>query len=373
MASQGPNYPDSGTTLNNAGTSENAEPWVNPGNIVADDANEAVITAATYDSPDISALLVASDFDFALPATTVIRGIIVEVMRRNSAGAASDNRLQLATGTTFADLVGTNKADTATDWPTTEALATYGSSTDLWSAGLTVSQINSTGFAVFLSVQADAANTDIQVDFIRVTVHYDAVIEPALLDQTAVPTAPTVTSQATIAPALVDQTASPSAPTVELSAGQNIAPALLDRTATATAPTVTTTATVAPALIDRTAAATAPTVAAQATISPALLNQAAQPTAPVLSAQATISPALLDRTAVATAPSVSTGAVSLSIPLLSQLAAAFGPSVTQPGLEAYGFPGIIASVDDARLRGSAQDAKLSGSASDAGLRIMEAR
>jgi len=37
MASQGPNFPDSGATLANAGTSENAEAWVNPGNVIADD------------------------------------------------------------------------------------------------------------------------------------------------------------------------------------------------------------------------------------------------------------------------------------------------------------------------------------------------
>lgn len=172
MATQGPLYPGTAASLANAGSSENAEAWVSPGNISADDGTSSSITAATYDSPDISQLLVASNFGFAIPAGSTIDGIVVEIDRNNAAGAASDNRVQLATGTTFADLVGTNKADTATDWPAALAVATYGGAADLWAAGLTVAQINAAGFAVMLSAQADANNTDIAVDFIRVTVHY---------------------------------------------------------------------------------------------------------------------------------------------------------------------------------------------------------
>lgn len=174
MASQGPRYPGTAASLSNAGSSEDKDAWVNPANVGADDGTESTITAATFDSPDISQLLVASNFGFAIPTGSTINGIVVEIDRRNSAGAASDNRVQLATGTTFADLVGTNKADTALDWPTATAVATYGGAADTWTAGLTVAQINAAGFAVFLSVQADAANTDVQVDYIRVTVHYTA-------------------------------------------------------------------------------------------------------------------------------------------------------------------------------------------------------
>jgi hypothetical protein len=172
VASSGPLYPGTAATLSNAGSSENAEAWVNPGNIVSDNGTESTITAATYDSPDISQLLVASNFGFAIPTRSTINGIIVEIDRRNSAGAASDNRVQLAKGTAFANLVGSNLAAAATDWPTSTAVATYGGSGNLWGTTWTVAEINASTFAVMLSVQADAANTDIQVDFIRVTVHY---------------------------------------------------------------------------------------------------------------------------------------------------------------------------------------------------------
>lgn len=172
MATQGPFQPDSGATLSNAGTSENAEAWVNPGNITADDGTTASITAATYDTPDISQLLVASDFDFTIPTGATINGIEVFVERSNAAGAASDNRVQLAKGTAFANLVGDNKADTALDWPATLTIKTYGGAADLWGTTWTPAEINATTFAVMLSVQADAANTDVAVDAISVTVHY---------------------------------------------------------------------------------------------------------------------------------------------------------------------------------------------------------
>jgi len=73
-------------------------------------------------------------------------------------------------------LVGDNKADTATIWPTTSAIKTYGSAVDGWNASLTPTIVNSVDFGVVLSAQANISNADIGSDFIRMTVHYT---EPA--------------------------------------------------------------------------------------------------------------------------------------------------------------------------------------------------
>ncbi len=182
MATQGPLFPGTTATLANAGTSENAEAWVNPGNIVSDNATEAAITAATYDSPDISQLLVASNFGFTIPAGSTIDGITVEVDRRSIIlNSGKDFRVQLSTSTAFAGLVGTNKAVPATIWPTTSTVATYGGSADTWTAGLAVAQVNAAGFAVMLSCQANIANADVGVDYIRVTVDYTP---PTTFDRT---------------------------------------------------------------------------------------------------------------------------------------------------------------------------------------------
>ena len=221
MASEGPNFPATGATFANAGTSENAEAWVNPGNIVSDNATSASITAATYDSPDISQILRASDFSFTIPAGSTIDGLVVEVDRSNAAGAASDNRIQLATGTTFSTLVGDNKAATTTDWPAALATVSYGTSTDDWNAGLTAEQINDPGFSVFLSVQADAANTDVAVDFIRVTVHYTApapqtidLSSNAIASAEAVGTPSLILSPISVAPTAVDTAEALGTPTL---------------------------------------------------------------------------------------------------------------------------------------------------------------
>lgn len=168
MPSQGARYP--GTVTTASVSTESANDWLTPSNITADDGTEAQITAATYDSPDISFRLVASNFGFTIPTGATINGIVVEIDRRCFAGSAADFRVQLQDAAGV--LVGTNKAATGTAWPASLGIATYGNSTDTWAASPTDTMINDPDFGVVLSVSATAANTDIGVDFIRVTVHY---------------------------------------------------------------------------------------------------------------------------------------------------------------------------------------------------------
>lgn len=175
MATDGPRFPGTTANLSNAGSSENTDAWVNPGNVAADDATEASITAASYDTPDISQILVCSNFGFAIPAGATIDGILVEIDRRSIiASSGKDFRVQLAKGTTFASLVGNNKAVPATIWPTTSTVASYGSTSDLWGTTWTDSEINASSFAVMISCQANIANADVGIDYVRITVTYTA-------------------------------------------------------------------------------------------------------------------------------------------------------------------------------------------------------
>ena len=168
MASQGPLYP--GTVTTEIGPSGDND-WLTPGNISANDAAEAEITAATYDANDHSYRLKAQNFGFTIPAGSTIDGIVVEIEQRAFAGAAEDQEVRLynAAGT----LVGDDK-QTATAWPATATIATYGGAADTWAAGLTDTDVNDVDFGVAHIVLATAANTDIGVDFVRVTVHYTA-------------------------------------------------------------------------------------------------------------------------------------------------------------------------------------------------------
>lgn len=168
MASSGPLYPTVMTTQSVLPEDDND--WTNPGNIGADDNAEAQITAATYDANDISFRLKAQGFGFAIPAGATIDGILVDVAQRRFAGAAVDNRVQLLDEA--GALVGDNKA-TATAWPGVETNVQYGGSADTWNwATVTPAKINDPDFGVVVSVKATAANTDIGVDYIRVTVYY---------------------------------------------------------------------------------------------------------------------------------------------------------------------------------------------------------
>lgn len=171
MPSQGPLYPGTAGNLSEASTAENAEAWAGLVNVSADDGVNASITAASYDSPDKSQILRVRDFGFTIPTTATLNGIVVEIERNCGAGTAADFRVQLMTGTLFANLVGNNKA-AAGDWPASMAIATYGSSSDMWGTTLTPTDVNSVNFCVGLSVQATAANVDIFVDYVRTTIHY---------------------------------------------------------------------------------------------------------------------------------------------------------------------------------------------------------
>lgn len=172
MATSGPNYPGTVASLSNAGTSESSDNWLNPSNVNSDNATESTIVAATYDSPDISELLVCSNFGFALPSA-IIDGITVEIDRRSIiASSGKDFRVQLAKGTTFANLVGTNKAVPATIWPSSSTVATYGGVSDLWGTTWTEAEIESSSFAVMISCQANIANADVGIDYVRVTITY---------------------------------------------------------------------------------------------------------------------------------------------------------------------------------------------------------
>ena len=168
MATAGPRYP--GTVATEIGPSGDND-WTNASNIGADDGSEAQITAATYDAGDHSYRLKATNFGFSadIPAGSTINGITVEIDRRDFAGDAQDQEVRLYDANP--SLVGDDK-QTADSWPTTSAIATYGGASDTWNAGLTADDVRSSVFGVALIVLANSANTDIGVDFIRVTIDY---------------------------------------------------------------------------------------------------------------------------------------------------------------------------------------------------------
>ena len=285
MATAGRRYP--ATVATEVGPSGDND-WLTPANISADDGTEAQITAATYDAADHSYRLKATNFGFDadIPAGSTINGITVEIDRRAFAGAAQDQEVRLydSTGT----LVGDDK-QTATAWPSTLGVATYGGAADMWTSGLDAADIRSAGFGVALIVLADAANTDIGVDFIRVTVDYTPApvsVTPGTASLTLTAFAPTVTTPRLVTPGAAALTTATFAPTVTATQNVLVTPGLATLALTAFAPTVSAPRLVTPGTASLALTAFAPSVTTPRLVIPGAATLGLSAFAPVVTTTA---------------------------------------------------------------------------------------
>ena len=169
-------------------------PWINPGNVTADDGAEATIT--NYDSDEFEQTLRSHTYGFAIPGGATIDGIEVIVRRRNSSGGGgvADDVIRLAKAGVA---VGDNKS-TGVVWPTSEAPITYGTPTDLWGTTWTPADINDPGFGLTLNPLNTGNAQNAQVDYIQIIVYYT--------DDTTAPDAVTDLATGTVTASSVDLT-----------------------------------------------------------------------------------------------------------------------------------------------------------------------
>lgn len=168
MASEGPLSP--GTVVGNVDSPPPGDVnWTNPGNAAASDNSYATVDVKNADSD--SSYLQATNFGFAIPTGATIDGIVVEIERSKSgSGTIRDSDVMLVQA---GSIGGTDKAATATNWPSSDAYATYGSSSDLWGRTWTAAQINASNFGVAIYVgEQDNILTTARIDHIRITVYY---------------------------------------------------------------------------------------------------------------------------------------------------------------------------------------------------------
>ena len=146
--------------------------WTSVGNVGADDGSNASITAASYDTNDYSYVIRASNYSAGVPAGATIDGIKVEIEGYCDTNELSkDVLVQLSKDN--AALVGDNYAK-GTDLETSATVRTYGGAADKWGTTWTAAEVNATDFAVHFAYQATQANSDLYVDFVRVTIYYTA-------------------------------------------------------------------------------------------------------------------------------------------------------------------------------------------------------
>ncbi len=242
MASTGNLFP--GTGANDAGIGATA--WVNPGNIVSDNATDASCTAAAS-----SQYLVAKNFNFtSVPTNATIAGITVRIEAAES--STGSETLQIRLQNESAALAGSTK--TASISGATPTVYTAGAVNDLWTLTPTPAQVHDIDWGVrFWYITAH----NMTVDYVTMALEY-TIPTPGLATETDTASALTVTKLVAVAQATETDTASAPtitkiisaasatetdvalAPTIEIvSGGQQVTPGLATEVDTAQAPTVT--------------------------------------------------------------------------------------------------------------------------------------
>ena len=144
--------------------------WTNPGNITADDTNQATnLNLGTGDSTNFLHGTMGAN-QFTIPAGT-IDGIEFEykVRANNSNDMIEDNVFLIIGGTR----TGTDKAD-GNNYSSTATVHNIGGVADLWGTTPSVGQVNATNFGVALKVTDDGSGSgdDVWVYYMKITVTY---------------------------------------------------------------------------------------------------------------------------------------------------------------------------------------------------------
>jgi len=166
QTSQASLYPTA--AIGTASAPYNGLDWTSPTNIYADDTNYAAITSNSFDTGTISHLLAGWKFGATIPTAATINGLYVEIARY-MAGSARDSIVTLWNG----GIIGSNLGSTGVGWPATApGTISYGGSNNLWGTTPTPAMVNGTSFGIGLAAVASALNTDVYVDFYRLTIYY---------------------------------------------------------------------------------------------------------------------------------------------------------------------------------------------------------
>jgi len=161
--------------------------WTDPDNVKADDNSYAYVSfnqGVSETGAESSYLIKATNFNSGsfIPVGATVDGITVAVHRKSNRdiGATTyvrDSNVQLLK-TSGVPGGSDDKAATGTNWPTTEATASYGGAADTWTAGLTYADVNSANFGMQLKCNGawTVSNTPIgSIDYITITIEYTEV------------------------------------------------------------------------------------------------------------------------------------------------------------------------------------------------------
>lgn len=160
MASTGDVFAGTGESVDRAGLTA----WVNPGNLTANDANDATCNGAGSD------YLVARNFNFSgIPSGGLIVGVLVKVDASEHSGGTEALLAQLQDD--GAALIGSSKsqANEGVISGTAKAVYTYGSTSDVWGASLTLAMVQNANFGVRFWY---TTSHDVRINYVTMAVEY---------------------------------------------------------------------------------------------------------------------------------------------------------------------------------------------------------
>ncbi|MEJ8843255.1 hypothetical protein WG954_12770 [Lacibacter sp. H375] len=128
--------------------------------------------------------MMLEDFDLGIPGAVTICGIEVIIERKASGlgllgASVRDHTLRLVKN---GSIVGTNKANTSTNWTGSATTITYGSSSDLWGTTWTPADVNDEDFGLAFTAELKSGLAGLflsaDVDDVRIVVYYQHIVLP---------------------------------------------------------------------------------------------------------------------------------------------------------------------------------------------------
>lgn len=165
----GANYNDGGTTA-----------WTNPTNIQGDTTSTAATCAPGSTNGNTSQRLRATNFGFNIPSTATIDGITVKV--EQVSGTNNRNRWHTVQLLKAGAETGNNLSDSSAI-NSSKTIKTFGSSSNLWGATLSASDVNNTGFGVSFKIERYGGATTTSLFRATITVEYTESTAPTVTTQ----------------------------------------------------------------------------------------------------------------------------------------------------------------------------------------------
>jgi len=293
--------------------------WLTPGNAAASDNTYATASSAATATSHYLKGLNASAGLSAIGNSDTVDGFVISVERKasiNSADHVTDSTIRPVVGGTIS---GTNKADTTTNWGTSDTVINYGSSTDTWGlAGLTGADVKSSTFGVALSVAISKTFSSLtaSVDAITLTVYYTPVtlltIAPASVVESPVVGSPTITTSATVSPSSVVGIPVVGTPTIT-PGPVTVFPSSVVSTPVVGTPVVTPSIDISPSSIVRAPTVGTPTITSEVIVQPTSVVSTPTVGEPVVElVDQVLFPSSVVRTPLVGSPTVSPGALFIA-------------------------------------------------------------